>query len=422
VAGRAKLHHDPRAMKNALRTWFTIFLPFALGYLISYVYRTVNAVVAGDLAQAIGADAAQLGILTSAYFLAFAVFQLPLGILLDRFGPRRVEGVLLMIGAAGALVFSLASDLATLTLGRAVIGLGVSGCLMGAFKQNVLWWPKERLPSVNGMILSFGGIGAFFASTPVEALLRVTDWRGVFRVLAGLTVLAALYMLLAAPEKPRAPGAAMPRLRTQIVGLFQVYRSRLFWRVAPLSMTIQATFMAYVGLWAGVWLREVNGLTRPEVAYHLQWIAFAMIAGYLGTGAMAAQLTRLGVPPLSVAGGLVALFILDLLSLVVPGIDAPLVQWTLFGLLATGSVLPYAILSQSFPPELGGRVNTALNVLTFLCSFTNQAAIGGAIDLFVRGGLSIAASHRAALGILLALVAAAFAWFVVQGRVTEARR
>src|SRR3954451_24851630 len=154
-----------RAMESALRTWLTVFLPFALGYLLSYLYRTVNAVVAGDLADAVGADAAALGVLTSAYFLAFALFQLPLGILLDRFGPRRVEAILLLVGAAGALVFSAASDLATLTLGRAVIGLGVSGCLMGAFKQNVVWWPKQRLPFVNGMILSFGGIGALFAST-----------------------------------------------------------------------------------------------------------------------------------------------------------------------------------------------------------------------------------------------------------------
>ena len=292
-------------MRTTLRTWLTVFLPFALGYLLSYLYRTVNAVVAGDLAAAVGADAAALGVLTSAYFLAFALFQLPLGILLDRFGPRRVEAILLLVGAAGALVFAAASDLATLTLGRAVIGFGVSGCLMGAFKQNLTWWPKERLPFVNGLILAFGGLGALFASTPVQALLALTDWRGVFRILAALTVATALYILLAAPEKPRARGGPVPPLRAQLAGLVEVYRSRLFWRVAPVAMTIQATFMAYIGLWAGVWLREVNGFSRAEVAVHLQGIALAMIAGYLGTGAVAARLARLGVPPIRVAGGLI---------------------------------------------------------------------------------------------------------------------
>jgi len=410
-------------MRIALRSWLTVFLPFALGYLLSYLYRTVNAVVAGDLAQAVGADPAALGVLTSAYFLAFAVFQLPLGILLDRFGPRRVEAMLLLVGAAGALVFAAASDLATLTLGRAVIGFGVSGCLMGAFKQNLTWWPKDRLPFVNGMILAFGGLGALFASTPVEALLTLTDWRGVFRILAALTVAAALYILVAAPEKPRAGAARPPPLRTQLAGLLGVYRSRLFWRVAPVAMTIQATFMAYVGLWAGVWLREVNGFSRAEVAVHLQWIALAMIAGYLGTGAVAARLARLGIPPIRVAGGLVALFIVDGVGLASGAIDAPALQWPLFGLLATGSVLPYAILSQSFPPELGGRVNTALNVLTFLCSFAAQAAIGGIIDLLMRvAGMGAAAANRGALALLLLFVAASFAWFLVEGSRALARR
>lgn len=402
-------------METALRTWLTLFLPFALGYLVSYLFRTVNAVVAGDLAAAVGADAAALGVLTSAYFLAFAVFQLPLGILLDRFGPRRVEGTLLLVAAAGAAVFAAADDLATLTLGRAVIGLGVSGCLMGAFKQNVLWWPKTRLPLVNGLLLAFGGLGALFATTPVAALLRITDWRGVFLVLAGATLCVALYILLAVPEKPRPGGVRPPRLREQVAGLFDVYRSRLFWRVAPMSLTIQATFMAYIGLWAGVWLREVDGFSREEVATHLQAIALAMTAGYLGTGSIASALARRGITPMALTGGLVALFLVDLATLVFPGIDAPIVQWALFGFLATGSALPYSILSQSFPPELGGRVNTALNVLTFLASFAAQAAVGGFLDLLIgSGGMAAATAHRAALGVFLAIVAAAFAWFLAQ--------
>jgi MFS family permease len=402
-------------METALRTWLTLFLPFALGYLVSYLFRTVNAVVAGDLAEAVGADAAALGVLTSAYFLAFAVFQLPLGILLDRFGPRRVEGALLLLAAAGAAVFASAADLATLTLGRAVIGLGVSGCLMGAFKQNVLWWPRPRLPLVNGLLLGFGGLGALFATTPVAALLRVTDWRGVFLVLAGVTLCVALYILLAVPEKPRPPGARQPRLREQVAGLLEVYRSRLFWRMAPMSLTIQATFMAYMGLWAAVWLREVDGFSRAEVASHLQAMALAMTAGYVGTGSIAAALARRGITPMALAGGLVALFLLDVASLVFPGIDAPMLQWACFGFLATGSVLPYSILSQSFPPELGGRVNTALNVLTFLGSFAAQAAVGGLLDLLIGGaGMAAASAHRVVLGLFLATIAAAFAWFLAQ--------
>jgi MFS family permease len=404
-------------MFASIRVWLTLFLPFALGYLVSYVFRTVNAVVAGDLAAAIGADAARLGVLTSAYFLAFALFQLPLGILLDRYGPRRVEGTLLLVAALGAVAFSLAEGLGTMTLGRAIIGLGVSGCLMGAFKQNVLWWPKERLPLVNGLILASGGLGTLAATTPVLALLDVTDWRGVFRVLAAITAFIALYMLLAVPDKPPAPGTHVPTLREQLAGLRRIYRTPLFWRVAPLSATIQSTFMAYIGLWAAVWLRDVNGLARADIAGHLQAMAIAMVVGYVGIGMIATWLTRLGVPPIRVAGGLVALFLVDLATLVLPGIDAPLVQWAAFAFLATAALLPYSILSQSFPPELGGRATTALNVLTFFGSFATQAAVGWVVAVFVAtGGFALASAHRLTLGVMLALVAAAYLWFLAQGR------
>jgi MFS family permease len=125
----------------------TCFLPFAAGYFLSYTYRTVNAVIGPVLVDELGLDAAGLGLLTSAYFIAFAAIQLPLGILLDRFGPRRVEACLLLCAAAGAVVFGLSRDLSQLALGRALIGLGVSCCLMASFKANTQFWPPETASS-----------------------------------------------------------------------------------------------------------------------------------------------------------------------------------------------------------------------------------------------------------------------------------
>jgi sugar phosphate permease len=121
-----------------------IFLPFAGGYLLSYLFRSVNAVIAPDLSQALQLDARELGLLTSVYFLGFALTQIPLGILLDRFGPRRVEAVLLVVAAIGALVFAGSADLGQLIAGRALIGVGVSVCLMAAFKAFASWFAAER--------------------------------------------------------------------------------------------------------------------------------------------------------------------------------------------------------------------------------------------------------------------------------------
>ena len=125
-----------------------VFLPFALGYFISYFFRNVNAIIEADLVGDLGFSAASLGLLTSVYFISFASFQLPLGLLLDRFGPRRTESVLLIFAALGALIFSMAESLSGLILGRLLIGFGVSACLMASFKAYVLWFPPDRLPLI----------------------------------------------------------------------------------------------------------------------------------------------------------------------------------------------------------------------------------------------------------------------------------
>ncbi len=178
-----------------------MFLPFAAGYFLSYLYRTINAVLSPHLVAELGLDATDLGLLTSVYFLTFAAFQLPLGMLLDRFGPRRVEATLLLFAAAGAGLFAVSSHATELIIGRALIGLGVSACLMASFKAFVLWFPAARLPAVNGWLLAAGGLGALVATAPVEAALRLTDWRGLFVILAGLSFAVAAALLWVVPER-----------------------------------------------------------------------------------------------------------------------------------------------------------------------------------------------------------------------------
>jgi predicted MFS family arabinose efflux permease len=397
--------HGPGGVRVAL----TVFLPFAAGYFLSYLYRTVNAVIADDLAAAAGVHAGGLGLLTSAYFVAFAAFQLPLGLLLDRYGPRRVESALLAVAAAGALLFSFGNGLAVLTVGRALIGLGVSACLMAAFQNNVLWWPARRLPLVNGLVLACGGLGALFATTPVAALLEVTDWRGVFRLLAALTLAVAVWLYLTVPDRP---AAAREGLGAQLRGLARIGTSAVFWRVAPMTLVAQATFMAYQGLWAGPWLAEVDGLARGAVAVHLQSIAIGMIVGYGLIGVVTERLDRLGIPPARVLAALVGGFLVVQAALLVPGLAAPAVLWPLFGLLGTAAILSYAIVSQAFPVALAGRANTALNLLVFVAAFAAQAGIGAVIDALPPEAGFGAAGHRVALAVMLALGTAGYVWFL----------
>ncbi len=130
---------------------FKLLLPFAFGYFLSFLYRVVNVAIAPDLVQEFGLDANQMGLISSAYLLTFALCQLPLGLLLDRYESRKVSAALLLIAAMGALVFASADSALGLLIGRGLIGIGVSACLMAAFTAYANLLPSEKLPLVNGL-------------------------------------------------------------------------------------------------------------------------------------------------------------------------------------------------------------------------------------------------------------------------------
>src|SRR3954469_4393385 len=207
-----------------------VVLPFLAGYYLSYVYRAVNAVLGPGLAAEFGLSATQLGLLTGIYFLSFGLFQIPLGLLLDRFGPRRVNGTLLVLAAAGALAFSLAGSFESLVLARALIGLGVSACLMASIQAFVLWFPPERTATMIALAYSMGGLGALTASLPFEFALRSYDWRQIFHVFAAATLALAAVFALVVPEHP-GPRRAAP-LRELFSGFRQIGRDPAFWRIA----------------------------------------------------------------------------------------------------------------------------------------------------------------------------------------------
>ena len=388
-----------------------VFLPFALGYFLSYVFRTVNSVIAPDLVADIGLSAADLGLLTGAFFLSFALFQLPLGILLDRYGPRRVEAALLLLAALGALLFAWGDSLGTLTLARALIGLGVSACLMASFKAFVLWFSPQRLPLVNALLLALGGSGALAATVPVEWSLELISWRTLFVVIAcyGLAVAAAVYLVV--PEHPAAPAHAS--MIQQVRGLREVFQDRYFWRITPLTTLSQGSVLAVQGLWAGPWLRDVAGLARDAVAFHLGVLAVAIVAGFLVSGLLADRLARRGVRPASIAIGGMGVFVLVQALLVVAPPSWALPLWAAFGFFGTAGTLSYAVLSQAFQGHLAGRVNTALNLMVFLAAFGLQWAVGAALTLW-EDPLTrtyAAEGYRYVFAVLTLLQLVALAWF-----------
>jgi predicted MFS family arabinose efflux permease len=391
-----------------LNLWLRIFLPFAAGYYFSYFLRNVNAVIAPELTRELGVSAADLGLLTSAYLLAFGAVQLPLGLALDRYGARRVEAFLLLIAAAGCALFAAGSSLTELAVARALIGLGVSACLMASFKAFSQWFGTERQASLNAAIMAAGGLGALTASTPLAWAIPQFGWRAVFvgLALAGLAVAAAIF-----GTSDRQANTQPESLSSQVAGLVEVLASRSFWRYAPQSTLIIGGFLAMQGLWAVPWLMNFSGLGREAAAQHLLLMGGGMLVGFLAIATGITPLARRGVSPLLVLQAGMGLGLLATL-LIVFGIGPSEPLWFCFGLVFSVGNLAYALLQGYFAGALAGRVNTALNLAVFVGAFLMQWGFGAAVDVLQAAGHAPRDAYQITFGGLLALQFVSWLWFL----------
>lgn len=397
---------------KAINPWLRVFAPFAAGYYLSYLLRNVNAIIAPDLTREIGVSATDLGLLTSAYLLAFGAFQLPLGLLLDRYGPRRVEAALLLVAALGCAAFALATNLAELALARGLIGLGVSACLMASFKAFSLWFPAERQPSLNAAVMAAGGLGALTATMPLSWALPLAGWRGIFLGLAGLVAIVAA-MIFTTPERPAEGGRET--LAGQLQGLAAIVTSPVFWRFAPQTAAVVGGFMAMQGLWAVPWLMNFNGLSREAAAFHLLLTSGAMLIGFLAVATLVTPLQRRGIQPqtiltIGMGAGVAVTFA------IVADLGSTYVLWFCLGLVFSVANLAYALLCANFPLSLAGRVNTALNLCTFAGAFSLQWGFGALVDTLQAGGTTLREAYQWTFGVLLFLQMAAYGWFIAGGR------
>jgi MFS family permease len=386
-----------------------VFLPFAAGYFCSFLFRNVNSVVFPELTQQFGLSPGTLGLLTSAYFITFAGAQLPLGILMDRYGPRRVNAAMLLIAAAGAAVFSLASGLPGLVLGRTLIGMGVAVCLMSSMTAFVIWFPRERTATLFGWMLLVGSCGALSATKPIEMLLRVMDWRTVFLLFSALAVFASLAIFLVVPEKPAVKRVST--LREQLTVISGIFRSRGFWSIAFAAALVQGVAIGLLGLWAGPWMRDVAGLDRAGMASNLLLIAAGFGVGGVCCGALSDRLARRGVSPILTYFAGCAICTLFMLPIVLGYRDGSVAFWSLFvGFSAFGS-LSYPLLATRFPVEITGRVVTAVNLVTFSLAFLVQFGVGAIINLWpVVDGRYALDGYRASFALCWGLQAVSVAW------------
>lgn len=369
--------------------WVRIVLPFALGYYLSYLLRTVNAVISPALTSDLQLSPSDLGLLTSAYFLTFAAAQLPLGIALDRLGPRIVEGGLLLLTALGAGFFALGDDLVELSLARGLIGLGVSACLMAGLKGFAMWFPPERQSSMAGYIMAAGAVGALTASAPLEALLPLLGWRGVFWIIAVVSVLVAAHILISVPRDRPASNHETVGEALRSVG--RIFGAFTFWRYASVSMFSTGGFLAIQSLWAIPWLMHVNGLELKRAAGYLLLMNFGMLAGQLSIGLFGTRLARSGVTPrkLMQYGFSAALLVQVIVILQWTPLWLLGLLWFLMGMLSAVNGQSYLAAAMHFPKSAFGRVSTAINLMAFIGAFGVQWGLGAVLEGLTNHGWTL---------------------------------
>lgn len=387
--------------------------PFAAGYFTSYLFRVVNSAISDDLIAELGLSNTDLGVMTSMYLYGFVLFQLPLGLLLDRFGPRLVQCCLLLLAAIGAAWFALSETIAGLGAARLLIGIGLSGSLMSAFKANAMWLPPERLALANSTVVTFGGLGFLAGTYPANLAADLIGWRALFGVLVIFTlcITAAIFFLVPKRDDDHHPVALAAQLR----GYAGIFKDAIFWRVVPMVAAISGTFIATQTLWAQRWMTDVLGYGRHEAGQQLMILGLAFAIGSLSTGFIADKAQRHGISTKTVLAIAFAFFVAVQLAMIfaIP-LPLPLI-WVIYGLTGQAANLGYATLGAHFGRELAGRAQSAANLILFLASAFFQSATGWVLDHLGKDPSTTKSDHYAiAFGVLLVLELAAFAWYVTR--------
>jgi sugar phosphate permease len=389
-----------------------VFACFALGYLLSYALRAINAVIAPSLMAELGLSNADLGLLSSAYFVSFGCLQLPLGIWLDKYGSRRTEAALLLCAALGAAVFASSTTLAGLWLGRALIGVGVSACLMAAFKAYRLWFAPERQSQLASWMLVAGTCGALSATVPVTLALPLLGWRGIFWVVAALLLMVAAAIFFLLRDVEQRFGHAAPQAAASDGGYRRIFGSAYFWRMGVLGLAVHGIFFALQTLWAGPWMMTVLGMTQQQTGNILFIFNLVLMLSYLALGWAAPRLLARGWNTHRLIGtGIAGMLLAQIAMLLTMGPLAWLL-WLPLALCVPVTTLVQSNVGLAFPAALAGRANSAYNLQLFIGAFAMQWGFGVLVDAFKAQGAAPQQAFRLALAIAIGLQMAAWVGFL----------
>jgi predicted MFS family arabinose efflux permease len=377
----------PEDARRFTRVGRAIFALALASFVLSFVHRTAPAAIAGELTRAFSISATVLGTLAATYFYVYTLLQIPVGVLADTLGPRRILTAGSAIAAAGSLLFALAPSWEIAAAGRTLVGIGVSVAFIAVLKVSAVWFVPERFATLTGVTMFAGNLGAVAAGAPLAWAVTLTSWRVVFVALAVLSAALALATWLRVRDSPQqlgfAPVAGSVPASAQRVpwmqALARVLANRSTWPAFVANAGVGGSYLAFAGLWGVPYLQQVYGMSRVAAAQHTSLLLLGVAFGSLAIGVISDRLkSRHGVMRAFVVAYTVS-WLPWLLQAAWP-MWATLAWFFLMGLLIPGFTLSWTIAKEANPPQYSGIATSVVNVGIFLGTGILQPLVGWVLD------------------------------------------
>ncbi|MGE0154197.1 MAG: MFS transporter [Reyranellaceae bacterium] len=395
-----------------------VFPCIVLAFMVSMFYRGANGVIAPELMAELDMDPSTMGFVTGVFFLVFAVVQIPVGMALDRFGPRLVIGNLSLIAVVGAVVYAVAPDWRGLAVGRALLGLGCSATMIGAVVILSRWVSGRNLGVAVAALSATGAVGSVLATAPFAVIVEMIGWRNAFLVLSAVNLVAAVLVFVGVQDDPhdRQTSSRAESLGEVLRGVGEVLRSPVVPGFVALMLVAYPSALSISGLWGGPYLHDTFGLGQIERGNVL---LLMMAAGGVGTLAIG-YVDRTTGNRKGVIAGCSCLSILLLVSL---AFSPAMPLWLVAAVLVVfGGVCNYGPLIHThartfFPERLAGRALATLNTAVMVGSFSMQWITGHIIGASRSAdGTASTLSYQLMFGFLAAALATGLLVYVVKVR------
>jgi len=369
----------------------------ALLYLAGFFQRVAPAVMTQELMAEFAIAAVGLGHLSAAYFYSYVAMQIPTGLMVDRYGARRVLASGAAVAAAGGLLFALAPTVAVANVGRLLVGGAVGVAWVGTLKLAAHWLPPQRFALATGLALAAGMAGAVGAGVPLRWAVDAWGWRPVMAGCAVATGAIAVLIAWLVRDDPaergyrsrQAASSERPVARASIWhGFAEVLRYRNTWLLFFAPQGVTGMILSFAGLWGVPYLVSVYGFTPQQAAFYCSALLVAWAAGGPLLGALSDRAQQR--KPLYVLGSAAAL-LLWAIALLAPQPLAPSVLLAL--LVAAGfssgcMVIGFAFAKESVPAHLAGTASGVVNMGSMAGAMLQQPMIGWILDLHWTGELA----------------------------------